>query len=42
MVAEMLRAKCETVGVQLTEAESTLFALGIHADTGNTLRLVML
>lgn len=34
MVTEMLRVECETAGVQLTEAESTLLALGIHADTG--------
>lgn len=34
MVTEMLRVECDTAGVQLTEAESTLLALGIHADTG--------
>lgn len=37
MVTEMLKEKCETAGVRLTEAESTLLALGIHADTGDTL-----
>lgn len=35
MVTELIRAALEpTVGAQLTEAESTLLALGIHADTG--------
>ena len=35
MVTEMIRAALEPVdGIQLTEAESTLLALGIHADTG--------
>ncbi|CAM9962572.1 unnamed protein product, partial [Hapterophycus canaliculatus] len=36
MVTEMLRKYLETsAGAQLTEAESTLLALGIHADTGS-------
>lgn len=35
MVTEMIRAALEPAdGIQLTEAESTLLALGIHADTG--------
>lgn len=34
MVTEMLRAECEAAGVKLCEAEATLLALGIHADTG--------
>ncbi len=35
MVTELIRAALEPAGgVQLTEAESTLLALGIHADTG--------
>lgn len=35
MVTEMIRAVLEpTDEIQLTEAESTLLALGIHADTG--------
>eukprot|EP00903_Cladosiphon_okamuranus_P008796 g8425.t1 len=36
MVTEMIRAALErTDGIRLTEAESTLLALGIHADTGS-------
>lgn len=35
MVTEMIRAALDPAdGIQLTEAESTLLALGIHADTG--------
>lgn len=36
MVTELLRAECEFAGARLSEAESTLLALGIHADTGDT------
>ena len=42
MVTEMLKAECDTKGIEceaagtrLTEEESTLLALGIHADTGD-------
>lgn len=38
MVTELLQAECAEAGVQLSEAESTLFALGIHADTGEAAR----
>lgn len=38
MVAEMLRRECELSQVKLCEAEVTLLALGIHADTGERLR----
>ena len=37
MVTEMLKAECKASGTRLTEEESTLLALGIHADTGATL-----
>jgi nanoRNase/pAp phosphatase (c-di-AMP/oligoRNAs hydrolase) len=35
IIAERLKDASETNGLQLTEAEATLLALGIHADTGN-------
>ncbi|CAM9144999.1 unnamed protein product [Ascophyllum nodosum] len=35
MVTEMLREECSKAGIRLSEAESTLLALGIHADTGS-------
>ena len=35
MIAERLRDASSTNNVQITEAEATLLALGIHADTGS-------
>lgn len=36
MITEMLRVECAAAGSALCDAEATLLALGIHADTGDS------